>query len=215
MLVDLLDQTFQAGLRRGCNLSYASQPSVKEGGPDAPDVESMLGSSTDNPEGHATSSVLFSVSPFFQIRSSGALEVRSQNPGISSGTDAGGPDARDVQSMLGSSKDNAEGHGTSPVKFSVAPVLKIISGALKVHSQNPGISSVMNAGTNKGLIQGGSHTENPSKGSTTVEDDIYSKKKQRTTGAFGEGSSVSTIAGRASTDTLVNVMPKLSRVSSF
>jgi hypothetical protein len=30
------------------------------GGPDAPDVESMLGSSTDNPEGHATSSVLFS-----------------------------------------------------------------------------------------------------------------------------------------------------------
>jgi hypothetical protein len=30
---------------------------------------------------------------------------------------AGGPDARDVQSMLVSSKDNAEGHGTSPVKF--------------------------------------------------------------------------------------------------
>jgi hypothetical protein len=25
------DQTFQAGLRRGCNLSYASQPSVNEG----------------------------------------------------------------------------------------------------------------------------------------------------------------------------------------
>jgi hypothetical protein len=33
------------------------------------------------------------------------------------------------------------------------------------------------AGANKGLIQGGCHTENPSKGSTTVEDDIYSKKK--------------------------------------
>jgi hypothetical protein len=46
------------------------------------------------------------------------------------------------------------------------------------------------AGANKGLIQGGCHTENPSKGSTTVEDDIYSKKKQRTTGAFGEVSSV-------------------------
>ncbi|XP_047057581.1 uncharacterized protein LOC124664011 [Lolium rigidum] len=88
MLVDFLDQTFQAGLRRGCNLSYASQPSVKAGGPDAPDVQSMLGSSTDNSEGHVTSSVNFSVSPFFKLIS-GDWEVHSQNLGISSVTNAG------------------------------------------------------------------------------------------------------------------------------
>ncbi|KAM0909282.1 hypothetical protein ACQ4PT_014902 [Festuca glaucescens] len=124
MLADFLDQTFQAGLRRGCNLSYASEPTEKEaeqvaGGADAPDVQSMLGSSTDNAEGHATSSVIFSVAPFFQM---------------------------------------------------------ISSGALKVHSQNPGISSVTNAGANKRLVQAGCHTENPSKESTAVEDDIYPKK---------------------------------------
>jgi hypothetical protein len=42
----------------------------------------------------------------------------------------------------------------------VAPVLKIISGALKVHSQNPGISSVMNAGNlveHSGSIPGQKH----------------------------------------------------------
>jgi hypothetical protein len=44
-------------------------------------------------------------------------------------------------------------------------------------------------GINMCLIQTGYHTENPSKGPTTTEDDIY-HKKQRTTGAFGEASSV-------------------------
>uniref|UniRef100_A0ACD5YB70 Uncharacterized protein n=1 Tax=Avena sativa TaxID=4498 RepID=A0ACD5YB70_AVESA len=81
MLVDLLDQTLQAGLRSGCNLSYAKE---------------------------------------------------------------------------------------------VAPFFRTISGTSKVHSQNPGISSLTNAGC---------HTENPSKGLTTIEGDVYEKmKKQRTTG---------------------------------
>lgn len=70
------------------------------------------------------------------------------------------------------------------------------------------------AGTNKRLLPAGCHNENPSKGPAIVEDAIY-QKKQRTTGAFGEASLASAFGGRASTDTLVNFMPKLSRVSSF
>lgn len=46
----------------------------------------------------------------------------------------------------------------------------------------------MGAGTNEHLKEVGS-TKNPRDGLTTVEEDFYAKK-QRTTGAFGEASSV-------------------------
>ena len=127
LLVNYLDQTLQAGLPRGCTLSYDFQPSGKEG----------------------------------------------------------------------------------------APICQIISGTLKVHAENPGISTPTNAGT-KRLIQEGYHTHNQMDGLPTVEDDIEAKR-QRTTGTFGEKSSVPAFGGRASTDanTLVNFRPKLRPVCSM
>ncbi|XBI94142.1 hypothetical protein VPH35_030841 [Triticum aestivum] len=69
-----------------------------------------------------------------------------------------------------------------------APICQIISGTLKVHAKNPEISTPTNAGA-KRLIQAGCHTHNSMDGLPTVEDDIYAKR-QRTTGTFGEKSSV-------------------------
>lgn len=67
MLVDYLDQTLQAGRRTGCSLIYEPQPSVMEGVSDAPDVQTMAGSSADNAKGHAASSVKFYCAPYFQF----------------------------------------------------------------------------------------------------------------------------------------------------
>ncbi|XP_048558875.1 uncharacterized protein LOC125539461 isoform X2 [Triticum urartu] len=96
-----------------------------------------------------------------------------------------------------------------------APICQIISGTLKVHAENPGISTPTNAGT-KRLIQEGYHTHNQMDGLPTVEDDIEAKR-QRTAGTFGEKSSVPAFGGRASTDanTLVNFRPKLRPVCSM
>ncbi|XBI94143.1 hypothetical protein VPH35_030841 [Triticum aestivum] len=62
LLVDFLDETLQAGLPRGCTLSYDFQPSGKEvelaaDASDAPSGQTMLGTPTDNFKAHATSLV--------------------------------------------------------------------------------------------------------------------------------------------------------------
>ncbi|XP_048558874.1 uncharacterized protein LOC125539461 isoform X1 [Triticum urartu] len=162
LLVNYLDQTLQAGLPRGCTLSYDFQPSGKE---------------------------------------------------VQLAADAS--DAPSEQTMLGTSTDNVKVHATSLVKISGAPICQIISGTLKVHAENPGISTPTNAGT-KRLIQEGYHTHNQMDGLPTVEDDIEAKR-QRTAGTFGEKSSVPAFGGRASTDanTLVNFRPKLRPVCSM
>ncbi|KAM3369514.1 hypothetical protein ACQJBY_017418 [Aegilops geniculata] len=96
-----------------------------------------------------------------------------------------------------------------------APICQIISGTLKVHAENPAISTPTNAGT-KRLIQDGYHTHNQMDGLPTVEDDIEAKR-QRTAGTFGEKSSVPAFGGRASTDanTLVNFRLKPRPVCSM
>ncbi|KAF7017935.1 hypothetical protein CFC21_031288 [Triticum aestivum] len=87
-----IDQTLQAGLPRGCTLSYDFQPSGKEvelaaDAFDAPSEQTMLGASKDNVKVHATSLVKISGAPICQIIS-GTLKVHAENPGISTPTNA-------------------------------------------------------------------------------------------------------------------------------
>ncbi|KAF7010594.1 hypothetical protein CFC21_024993 [Triticum aestivum] len=93
LLVNFLDETLQAGLPRGCTLSYDLQPSGKEvelaaDSSHAPSVQTMLGTSTDKVKVHATSLVRISGAPICQIISR-ALKVHAKNPGILSPTNAG------------------------------------------------------------------------------------------------------------------------------
>ncbi|XBI57936.1 hypothetical protein VPH35_039245 [Triticum aestivum] len=116
LLVNFLDETLQAGLPRGCKLTYDLQPTGKEDASDAPFAQTMLGTSTDNVKAHAT----------------------------------------------------------SLVKIPGTRICQIITGTLKVHAKNPGISTLTNADT-KRFTQAGCHAQNKMDGLPTVEDDIYSK----------------------------------------
>lgn len=114
------------------------------------------------------------------------------------------------QAMVGSFTDPAKHSEIFSVKSAVC---KTISCIWTDHAKNPGFSSPTNAGTNEHLKEVGS-TKNPRDGLTTVEEDFYAKK-QRTTGAFGEASSVPAFGNQESTGTVVkNFSPKLSRVCS-
>ncbi|KAE8795713.1 hypothetical protein D1007_29306 [Hordeum vulgare] len=93
LLVKFLDETLQAGLPRGCTLTYDLQPTGKEVelAEDASDVlseQTMLGTSEDNVKVHDTSLVKNSGARVFQIISR-ALKVHAKNPGMLSPINAG------------------------------------------------------------------------------------------------------------------------------
>ncbi|KAM3369516.1 hypothetical protein ACQJBY_017419 [Aegilops geniculata] len=82
-----VDETLQAGLPRGCKLTYDLQPTGKEDASDALFAQTMLGTSTDNVKAHATSLVKIPGTRICQIITS-TLKVHAKNPGISTPTNA-------------------------------------------------------------------------------------------------------------------------------
>ncbi|XP_044320339.1 uncharacterized protein [Triticum aestivum] len=87
LLVNFLDETLQAGLPRGCKLTYDLQPSGKEDASDAPSAQTMLGTSTDDVKAHAISLVKIPGTRICQIISS-TLKIHAKDPGISPPTNA-------------------------------------------------------------------------------------------------------------------------------